>query len=74
METPFTHAGLCGGWLSPRPHRVPSQAFDLLNRGWKHCLWTATSHHPDYPFKESLPHDYVKEIAPLNTSGKDCQE
>ena len=73
---------------STSPHRIAANidvfdivldaedmaAFDKLNKGWKHCLWTATSHHPDYPFKESLPHDYKKEIAPLNTSGKDCQE
>lgn len=30
-----------------------------LNRGWRHLLWPETSGHPDYPFKDELPHDYV---------------
>jgi hypothetical protein len=36
--------------------------------GWRHLLWPATAMHPDYPFKDSLPHDHVVPDAPLNTS------
>lgn len=30
-----------------------------LNVGWRHLLWAETSNHPDYPFKSSLPYNYV---------------
>ncbi len=30
-----------------------------LNVGWRHLMWAETSGHPDYPFKDSLPHGYV---------------
>ncbi len=30
-----------------------------LNVGWRHLLWAETSMHPDYPFKDWLPSDYV---------------
>jgi len=33
--------------------------FNDLNVGWRHLLWAETSIHPDYPFKSSLPHNYV---------------
>jgi len=32
---------------------------DNLNVGWRHLLWAETSLHKDYPFKDSLPWDYV---------------
>jgi len=32
---------------------------DELNVGWRHLLWAETSAHPDYPFKDCLPADYV---------------
>ena len=33
--------------------------FEELNVGWRHLIWAETSDHPDYPFKDELPHDYV---------------
>lgn len=46
--------------------------FDAFNKGWKHCSWPETSMHPDYPFKDSLPHNYKPTSAlELKTSGKD---
>jgi len=36
-------------------------SFDMLNVGWRHLLWGEVSHHPDYPFKDELPHGYVLE-------------
>lgn len=33
-------------------------AMSDLNVGWRHLLWAETSMHPDYPYKEDLPHDY----------------
>eukprot|EP00182_Erythrolobus_australicus_P005397 CAMPEP_0185829890 /NCGR_PEP_ID=MMETSP1353-20130828/513_1 /TAXON_ID=1077150 /ORGANISM="Erythrolobus australicus, Strain CCMP3124" /LENGTH=354 /DNA_ID=CAMNT_0028527731 /DNA_START=1139 /DNA_END=2203 /DNA_ORIENTATION=- len=39
-----------------------------LNVGWRYLLFAAASMHPDYPFKDELPHDYVLEKAPLNTT------
>lgn len=44
------------------------KVFDELNMGWRHLLWPATAMHPDYPFKDWLPHDHVVPDAPLNTS------
>jgi len=41
--------------LSPEDMAV----FDKMNVGWRHLLWAETSMHPDYPFKDCLPHDYV---------------
>ena len=66
---------------SVRPERIREnlQVFDFalsaddvaqiadLNIGWRHCAWMATSKHPDYPFKEAIPHGYVLEKAPVNT-------
>jgi len=37
------------------------QSFDQINCGWRHLLWGETSHHPNYPFKDELPHGYVLE-------------
>jgi len=37
------------------------QSFDTINCGWRHLLWGETSHHPNYPFKDELPHGYVLE-------------
>merc|ERR1711959_15047 len=37
------------------------QSFDQINCGWRHLLWGETSHHPNYPFKDELRHDYVLE-------------
>ncbi|GAB5354395.1 hypothetical protein AAMO2058_000115300 [Amorphochlora amoebiformis] len=37
------------------------KSFDMLNCGWRHLLWGEVSHHPDYPFKDELPHGYVLE-------------
>eukprot|EP00183_Erythrolobus_madagascarensis_P005656 CAMPEP_0185845982 /NCGR_PEP_ID=MMETSP1354-20130828/1793_1 /TAXON_ID=708628 /ORGANISM="Erythrolobus madagascarensis, Strain CCMP3276" /LENGTH=354 /DNA_ID=CAMNT_0028546063 /DNA_START=57 /DNA_END=1121 /DNA_ORIENTATION=- len=39
-----------------------------LNIGWRYLLFPQSSMHPDYPFKDELPHDYVIETAPLNTT------
>jgi len=33
--------------------------FEEMNVGWRHLLWAETSMHPDYPFKDCLPWDYV---------------
>jgi len=41
--------------LSPEDMEV----FNQLNVGWRHLLWAETSAHPDYPFKDCLPADYV---------------
>lgn len=38
--------------------------FDKINFGWRHLLWYEASDHPDYPFKDEIPHDYVLEKAP----------
>ena len=32
--------------------------FSEFNVGWRHLVWAETSMHPDYPFKDWLPHDY----------------
>jgi len=37
------------------------QSFDKINCGWRHLLWGETSHHPNYPFRDELPHGYVLE-------------
>jgi hypothetical protein len=37
------------------------KSFDQLNCGWRHLHWRESSHHPDYPFKDELPPDYVLE-------------
>merc|ERR1711934_1151825 len=29
------------------------QSFDTINCGWRHLLWGETSHHPNYPFRET---------------------
>lgn len=36
-------------------------SFDKLNCGWRHLLWREVSHHPNYPFRDELPHGYVLE-------------
>jgi hypothetical protein len=33
--------------------------FDAMNVGWRHLVWAETSMHPDYPFKDDLPIEYV---------------
>lgn len=33
--------------------------FDALNVGWRHLIWAEASGHPDFPFKDDLPADYV---------------
>lgn len=38
-----------------------------LNIGWRHLVWAETSDHPDYPFKDELPRDYVLEKPMKNT-------
>lgn len=43
-------------------------SFEAINYGWRHLLWRETSHHPDYPFKDELPHDYVLEKPPKASS------
>ena len=43
-------------------------AIQGLNCGWRHLLWDETSMHPDYPFKDELPHGYVLRKAPTITS------
>jgi len=42
--------------------------FGEVNCGWRHLLWRETSHHPDYPFKDELPVDYVLEKPPKQSS------
>ena len=37
------------------------KTMDSLNCGWRHLLWRETSHHPDYPFLDELPHQYELE-------------
>jgi len=32
---------------------------DKLNLGWRHLIWAETSMHPDYPFKDYLPANFV---------------
>eukprot|EP00756_Hemistasia_phaeocysticola_P065658 Hpha_TRINITY_DN8709_c0_g1::TRINITY_DN8709_c0_g1_i1::g.45145::m.45145 len=44
------------------------QSFSGINYSWRHLLWRETSHHPDYPFKDELPYNYVLEKAPTITS------
>lgn len=44
------------------------ESFGQLNCGWRHLLWREVSHHPDYPFKDEIPHDYKLELAPTVTS------
>lgn len=44
------------------------ERFATINCGWRHLLWRETSHHPDYPFKDELPHGYVLEKAPVVSS------
>jgi diketogulonate reductase-like aldo/keto reductase len=34
------------------------RAMSDLNVGWRHLIWSETSLHPDYPYKEDLPWDY----------------
>lgn len=42
--------------------------FGSINCGWRHLLWREASNHPDYPFKDELPHDYVLEKPALKSS------
>jgi diketogulonate reductase-like aldo/keto reductase len=35
-----------------------------LNCNWRHLIWFEVSHHPNYPFKDELPHGHV---VPRNT-------
>jgi len=39
-----------------------------LNCGWRHLLWAESSMHPDYPFKDDIPHGYVIQPAPKSTT------
>lgn len=48
--------------------REDMDSFSQINYGWRHLLWRETAGHPDYPFKDEIPHDYVVEKAPLITS------
>lgn len=41
--------------------REDMDQFDTINCGWRHLLWPEVSHHPDYPFKDEVPHGYVLE-------------
>lgn len=45
-------------------------SFDKLNVGWRHLLWREVSHHPNYPFKDELPHGYVLEKCTNFTPGQ----
>lgn len=48
------------------------EKMDTLNIGFRHCAWRETSLHPDYPFKNEIPHGFVVPRADgLKTSGKD---
>eukprot|EP00669_Euglena_mutabilis_P009846 TRINITY_DN4660_c0_g1_i1.p1 TRINITY_DN4660_c0_g1~~TRINITY_DN4660_c0_g1_i1.p1 ORF type:complete len:371 (+),score=140.07 TRINITY_DN4660_c0_g1_i1:27-1115(+) len=44
------------------------EALGRLNCGWRHLMWAETAMHPDYPFKDSLPHGYVPGPAPTSTT------
>merc|ERR1712098_612030 len=35
------------------------KSFDEMNVGWRHLIWAECSMHPDFPFKDDLPWDYV---------------
>jgi len=37
--------------------------FDRFNIGYRFLLWSQTSMHPDYPFKDDLPRDFVPDVA-----------
>jgi len=43
------------------------QEFDRFNMGYRLLLWAETAGHPDYPFKDDLPHNFVVGPAPTNT-------
>eukprot|EP00667_Euglena_gracilis_P013041 EG_transcript_13428 len=50
---------------------LPAAAMDaigLLNCGWRHLVWAETAMHPDYPFKDELPHGYIPGPAPTSTT------
>jgi hypothetical protein len=32
--------------------------FDMMNVGWRILLWPEVALHPDYPFKDELPHNF----------------
>ena len=38
-----------------------TKTMDDRNCGWRHLHWRETSHHPDYPFHDELPHAYELE-------------
>lgn len=42
--------------------------FDRFNIGYRLLLWPETAGHPDYPFKDDLPYNYVVGKAPTNTT------
>jgi hypothetical protein len=44
---------------------------DNLNIGWRHLLVAEVSNHPDYPFKDELPYNYVlpKAVSSYSTEG-----
>ena len=42
--------------------------FDEVNCGWRHLMWSETSMHPDYPFKDELAPGYELQKAPTITS------
>lgn len=39
--------------------KAEMEQFDDLNVGWRHLVWAECSMHPDYPFKDDIPADYV---------------
>ena len=42
-----------------------------MNICWRHLLWPEAAEHPDYPFKDELPHDFVVPAVPADaTAGK----
>mmetsp|Transcript_55248 Transcript_55248/g.126996 ORF Transcript_55248/g.126996 Transcript_55248/m.126996 type:complete len:307 (+) Transcript_55248:220-1140(+) len=43
-------------------------SFDKLNVGWRHLLWPEVAAHPDYPFKDELPHGFKPVKAALVSS------
>jgi len=76
-----TQRGVAACPKSVTPHRIKENneiwdfelsaedllEFDRFNIGYRFLLWAETSGHPDYPFKDDLPHNYVVGPAPTNT-------
>lgn len=44
------------------------ESISTLNCGWRHLMWSETSMHADYPFKDELAPGYVLQKAPTITS------